>query len=80
MTPAEANKAADLRLRILQNTQKGVPPETGLSAEEVHEVIELLRKDYTAAQSKSKAAGVGSPSAPSIPVDLNSLFTDKKSG
>ena len=80
MTPAEANQCADLRLRILQNTQKGVPPETGLTAEEVHLVLELLRKDYTAAQSKSKAAGVGNPSSPSIPVDLNSLFTSQKSG
>lgn len=80
MTPEEANKTADLRLRILQNTQRGVPPETGLNVEEVHAVIELLRKDYTASQSKSKAAGVGSAGGPSIPVDLNSLFTDKKSG
>lgn len=80
MTPEEANRVADLRLRILQNTQKGVPPETGLNVEEVHAAIELLRKDYTAAQTKSKAAGVGSVAAPSIPVDLGSLFTDKKSG
>lgn len=79
MTPEEAARTADLRLRILQNVQKGVPPETGITKEELATAISLLRKDYTAAQAKSKASGVSNP-ATSIPVNLNDLFTNKKSG
>lgn len=80
MTPEEANFCADLRLRILQNANAGMPPETGLKPEDLKRAISICRADYTAAQGKSKAAGVSNPSKPAGPkVDLAALFTQKKS-
>lgn len=75
MTPAEAQKVSDLRARILANSDKGLPPHTGLTAAELKSAIEFIRKDNSAAQSKSKASGVSSLGAPAIPVDLSTLFS-----
>jgi len=76
MTPEEANVVSDLRLRILQNQSQGLPPETGISKDELKKAIAFCRKDYQAAQSKSKAAGVSNPRGLAAPnVDLAALFT-----
>lgn len=80
MTPEEAQKVSDLRARILANVSKGLPPHTGLEAAELKAAIEFIRKDNTAAQSKSKASGVTNlGGAPPIPVDLATLFTSAPS-
>jgi hypothetical protein len=79
LLPEEAQEIADLRAKILANQAAGLPPHAGLDKDVVKRAVELSRKEYTAAQSKSKAAGVSNPSnAPAI--DLSSLFTSTKSG
>lgn len=80
MTPEDANFVADLRLRILSNINQKLPPEAGINVEDLKKAIELCRKDYTANQAKSKAAGVSNPGKPAAPaIDLAALFTQKPS-
>jgi hypothetical protein len=81
MLPEEANFVSDLRLRILANQNQGLPPEAGISKDDLKRAIDLCRRDYTAAQTKSKASGVTNPNAKpkGPPIDLAALFTQKKS-
>ena len=78
MTLDEATFVSDLRLRILNNQRLGLPAEAGLTKDELKQAIALCRKDYQAAQGKSKASGVSNPSlGPKI--DLAAIFSTKKS-
>ena len=75
MSPEEATLVADMRGRILANVQRNLPPETGITAEELQKVLALTRADQRAAQLKSKASGVSAPSGPPPSVDaLKALF------
>lgn len=75
MSPEEATKVADMRSRILRNVQQGLPPEHGLSAAELQEILNLTRQDQRAAQMKSKASGVSSPAAAATDITaLQALF------
>jgi len=76
-TPDEALFVNNLTMRILDNQSKGLEPHHGLNLDDIKKAVEFCRKDYTSNQSKSKAAGVSNPS--SGPMNLDSLFTTKKS-
>src|SRR5204862_2499450 len=52
MSPEEATLVADMRGRILANVQRNLPPETGITAEELQKVLALTRADQRAAQLK----------------------------
>lgn len=81
LTLEEAQKVGTLVQRILGNTDKGLPPHTGIEVAELRDALALMRKDTSAAQSKSKASGVsaigGGTAAPKI--DITKLFTSAAS-
>ena len=75
MSPEEANFVSDLRAKVLANQQVGKAPHEGISPDDLQKAIQMCRADNSAAASKSKASGVAA--VPSVPLDLNSLFTSK---
>jgi len=78
MTPEESNYVSDLRMKVIANINSGLPAHTGLDRESLKKAIQICRKDYTAAQQKSKASGVSNPSSgPAPSIDLAALFTTK---
>lgn len=80
MLPEEALLITSLQEQILANTAKGLPPHHGLDKDKLKKAVDLCRKDYTAAQSKSKASGVSNPSGGSAAaIDLAALFTNTAS-
>ena len=66
----------DLRQKVLENKEKGVPAKTGISDEEQQRFLALLRPARSAAtETKEKAArSKKAPVTPMSDADVDSLF------
>lgn len=74
LTAEQARDVADLRLTMIQNMQKDLPPEHGIDKERLRAALDAVRQerslgDTTGSKAKAKA--------PSIPLDLDAFMNKK---
>ena len=86
MSPEESQKLVDLRVRILENEQRGLPPHEGIPKEELAAAIALIRGKAaagasvggakTAAARKQKAQAKTSDASQSLADKLKAMGLD----
>lgn len=76
LTVEQAQNVSQLRLKMVQNMQKGVPAESGIDEEVLRQALESIRADRSLGEA-SQAKGKGS-SASTIPLDLGEFMKKKK--
>ena len=75
LTIEQSQKLTDLRARMLDNIQQGLPSYTGLTQNEIKEGLEALRSNRTASQVAAKKAPKVAKKANLVEIDTK-LFTD----
>lgn len=81
VTPEQAQKLTDLRTKILENVQKGLSPNEGLTKEDIREALSYLRQNRSAAQAAGAAKAKGKKAKAAKPTvvvseDAFKNFTD----
>ena len=71
LTIEQAHKLNEMRVRFLQNTQQGLPPEHGFTVEELSEGLAMIRQSKTAAAQAAAAKGKKTKEANRPKVDLS---------
>lgn len=75
LSTEDARFLADTRLKLVQNMQDGLAPESGIDQEKLKTALELVRKDRSIGDAtNSKAKG----KAPVIPLDLGEFMAKGK--
>lgn len=71
-TVDDARFVADMRMKMVQNMQKGLTPSMGIDKEELKRALEMIRKDRSIGAASSAK---GKRSAPTIPIDISAFLT-----
>lgn len=70
----DAQAVAQLRLKMVQNMEKNLPPEHGIDKEELKIILEKVRHSRSIGDSTGSGAKA---KAPTIPLDLNAFMSKK---